>query len=307
MRAQLFVFALVLTSLASAQIPGLGGNQPKIPGVGDLFKKGPSITTSLEDAKWEAKDKDSFNPETKDLFSLELNSAGSFILRPGAWAGTVQSYCLKAGTHGPGGGDGYLYAPVKGPFEGAVSAVGRNSVAHPEISQRTIQLLLWAMIARTKFMDLPRELQAAAAKLLTTKQISDINGGALGFLTDDRLGGAIIKEPPLVRQALEAENRLRGMLTNPASTFEQMEAVAVLTGAVERGKGSRDVPFSRWSLHPDGYYVRYQPSGYSTTVLQVYVPENSKAVGKAFDPASQIAVPGNTARQRLLQTARKQK
>ncbi|MBL8060802.1 MAG: hypothetical protein JNK63_08830 [Chthonomonas sp.] len=307
MRAHLLLSAFLLAGIVSAQIPGLGGNQPKIPGVGDLFKKGPSITTSLEDAKWEAKDRDTFNPEIKDLFSLDLTPEGSFVLRAGGWAGVVQSYCLKAGTHGPGGGDGYLFAPVKGPFEGAVSAVGRNSVAHPEIPQRTIQLLLWAMIARTKFMDLPRELQAAAAKLLTTKQISDINGGALALLTDERLGGAIVKEPPLVRQALEAENRLRGMLTNPASTFEQMEAVAVLTGAVERGKGSRDVPFSRWSLHPDGYYVRYQPSGYSTTRLEVYVPENSKAIGKKFDPASQIAVPGNTARQRLLQTARKQK
>ena len=38
-------------------------------------------------------------------FGLDLNPAGSFILRPGAWAGVVQSYCLKAGTHGPGGGD----------------------------------------------------------------------------------------------------------------------------------------------------------------------------------------------------------
>lgn len=307
MRVPLLFSTLVLAAITTAQIPGYGGPKPQIPGLDAIFQKGPSITTSLPDAKWEVKDRDNFNPETKDLFSLALTPEGSFVLQAGGWAGVVQSYCLKAGTHGPGGGDGYLYAPVKGPFEGAVSAVGRNSVAHPEIPQRTIQLLLWAMIARTKFMDLPRELQATAAKLLTSKQISDINGGALGFLTDDRLGGAIIKEPPLVRQALEAENRLRGMLTNPASTFEQMEAVAVLTGTVERGKGSRDVPYSRWSLHPDGYYVRYQPSGYSTTKLEVYVPEGSKAIGKKFDPASQIAVPGNTARQRLLQTARKQK
>lgn len=195
---------------------------------------------------------------------------------------------------------------MKGPFENAVSSVGRNSVDHPEIPQRTIQQLLWAMIARTKFMDLPRELQAAAAKLLTNKQIADINGGALGFLTDDRLGGALIKQPPFVRQVMEAENRLRGLLTNPASTYDQMEAVAVLTGAVDKGKGSREVPASRWSLHPDGYYIRYKPSGYPTTHIEIWVPEGSKAIGKTWDPSKQIAVPGNTNRQRLLQTARPQ-
>ncbi len=291
----------------SAQIPGLGGGPPKIPGVDSLFQKGPAITTALTDAKWEVKDKDDFNPQCGDLFSLATAPEGGFVLRAGGWEGTVQSYCLHAGTHGPGGGDGYLYAPVKGPFENAVSSVGRNSVNHPEIQQQTVQQLLWAMVARTKFLDLPRGLQDAAAKLLTSKQISDINGGALGFLTDDRLGGALVKQPPFVRQVMEAENRLRGLLTNPASTYSEMEAVAVLTGAVERGKGSRDVPSNRWSLHPDGYYIRYKPSGYPTTHIEIYVPEGSKAIGKTWDPAKQIAVPGNTNRQRLLQTARKQR
>lgn len=275
-----------------------------IPGVDQIFRKGPAITTSLSDCKWEVKDRDNFNPECGDLFGLERSQDNGFLLKQGAWEGTVQSYCLKAGTHGPGDGAGYLYAPPKGPFENAVISIAQNSVSKGNIPQRKIQLLLWALIARTKFMDLPRDLQAVAAELLTPKQLTDINGGALGILTDERLGGAILREPPLVRQVLEAENKLRKMLVNPASTFEEMEAVAVLTGVAPIGKGSRDVPFTRWSLHPDGYYVRYQPSGYSVTEIQVYVPENSKAIGKVFNPAKHIAVPGNTARQRLLMSGR---
>ena len=83
-----------------------------------------------------------------------------------------------------------------------------------------------------------------------------------------------------------------------------MEAVAVLAGVAGIGPGSREVPMGRWSLHPDGYYVRYLPRGYSYTVVEVWVPNGSPAVGKEYDPATHIAVPGNTARQRLIQSGR---
>jgi hypothetical protein len=53
-----------------------------------------------------------------------------------------------------------------------------------------------------------------------------------------------------------------------------------------------------------GYYVRYLPSGYSSTRVEIWVPQGSPAVGKEYDPATHIAVPGNTARQRLIQSGR---
>ena len=37
-----------------------------------------------------------------------------------------------------------------------------------------------------------------------------------------------------------------------------------------------------------------------------WVPQGSPAVGKEYDPAAHIAVPGNTARQRLIQSGRLQ-
>ncbi len=304
MKAQTSLILIALTTLGFSQIPGLGGGA-QIPGVDQLFRKGPAITTSLPDCKWEAKDFNESVPTAGDLFTLESQNQAGWVLREGSWTGTVASYCLKAGTHGPGGGDGYLYAPPRGPYENAVISIAQNSVKETSIPQSTVQTLLWALIARTKFLDLPRELQAAAAKLLTTKQLSDLNGGALGILTDERLGGAIIKEPPIVRQVMEAENRLRRLLVNPASSFRELEAIAVLTGEVPWGAGSREIPSGRWSLHPDGYYVKYMPQGYSTTDVTVFVPKGSKAIGKVFDPAKHIAVPGNTNRQRLLMSMRK--
>jgi hypothetical protein len=110
--------------------------------------------------------------------------------------------------------------------------------------------------------------------------------------------------PPFVQQVLEAENQLRGMLTSANSSYEQMERVAVLTGIAPMGEGSRQMPTGQWFLHPDNYYVRYMPSGYTNTVVEIWVPQGSPAVGKEYDPATHIAVPGNTARQRLIQSGR---
>jgi hypothetical protein len=303
----LIAATLALSSMATAfaQIPGLG--KPKVDlnlGLDNLFKKGPAITTNLKDAKWEAPDKDGFNPQISPLSSLERGPTNGWMLKEGAFGADVQSYCLHAGTHGPGRGEAYFYAPPKGPYEKAVIAVVTNSASKPEVPQRSIQLLLWAMMARTKFTDLSRDLQATAAQLLTPKQIADLNGGALGIITDELMAKGLLKEPPLVRQVMEAENRLRQTFANPASAFGDFERIAVLTGDIPWGEGSRQAPKGRWSLHPDGFYVRYIPSGYSRTHLEIYVPAGAKCIGKEFNPATHIAVPGDTNRQRLIQSAR---
>ncbi len=95
--------------------------------------------------------------QSRSLMSLQRTPSGGFVLQPGYYQQQTQSYCLKAGTHGPGEGDGYLYAPPKGPAEDAVITVLRNSVQHPEIEQHDMQALLWAIIARAKFEDLQRK------------------------------------------------------------------------------------------------------------------------------------------------------
>jgi hypothetical protein len=94
------------------------------------------------------------------------------------------------------------------------------------------------------------------------------------------------------------------LLVDPTASFEQMERVAVLAGVADLGEGSRAVSSDRWSLHPDGFYVRYLPNGYTNTVTEIWVPQGSPAVGKEYDPATHIATPGNTARQRLIQSGR---
>lgn len=310
-KASFLALALLLAATSlHAQIPGLRdaasrlGN--RLPDVSGLLQGKAPITTSLQDAKWAVDSLDNFRPREAFRSAAELQRTpnGGFVLQPGAYAYQAQSYCLKAGTHGPGGGDGYLFAPPIGPAEEAVMTIVRNSVQHPEIHQHDIQTLLWAIIARAKFEDLSAEHKATAARLLTPRQLASLNRSALDLVPGPALDRAMASMPPLVRQVVEAEAQLRQMLINPATSFAELERVAVLAGAVGMGPGSREVPSGRWSLHPDGYYVRYIPSSYTSTRVEVWVPQGSPAVGKEFDPATHIAVPGNTARQRLMQSAR---
>jgi hypothetical protein len=298
--------SLLLLAAGSAQAQfGLGKLRPSlgdvVPRLG-LEGKQP-ITTSLPDARWGDSDKDGFNPReaARSLTTLERTDRGGFVLQPGYYQLHVQSYCLKAGTHGPGGGDGYLYAPTKGPAEDAVISIVRNSADHPDIEQHDIQTLLWAIIARARFEELSSEHKAIAAQLLTPRQLASLNRNALDMLTSGPIAGSL---PSGIRRALQAEQDLRRMLATPGTSYAELERVAVLTGAAPMGEGSREIPTGRWSAHPDGYFIRYLPQGYTNTVVQIWVPQDSAGAGREFDPATHIAVPGNTARQRLIQSAR---
>jgi len=289
--------SIAVASPAHAQLGGLGGLGDKLKKkVPNLLGDRSPITTSLDDAKWGDASKDGFVPReaTRSLMTLQRTPNGGFVLQPGYFEFVAQSYCLKAGTHGPGGGDGYLYAPPKGPAEDAVMTIVRNSVNRPEIAQSKIQQLLWAIIARAKFEDLQGEMKAVASQLLTPRQLASLNRSALDGV------------PEPLRQIAEVEAQLRQMLTTPGASFAEMERIAVLSGNAPLGPGSREVPSGRWSNHPDGYQVRYIPSGYSTTQVEIWVTQGSPATGKEYDPATHIAVPGNTSRQRLIQSGRPQ-
>ena len=281
--------AIVAAPAAQAQfkIPGLkipgvkipGVSQPKLPDVGlpspeMLIKQEEPISTNIKDIRGEAFALDSYNPaQGQPLSSLRRGPHGGWLLKPGLYSGEVRSYCLHAGTYGPTRGDGYLYAPLKGRRSGMIREILHNSADHPDLPQHDVQSLIWALESRTKFSELSPDLQRTASALLSPQDILELNGASLDYITDQYQDKVFGRMTDTLRPIYEAQNRLRGLLTQADAPFEQLERVAVLSGDPPKDKNSRDIPSGRWSLHPGGYFVRYLPSSYSQTRLFVYMPE----------------------------------
>lgn len=275
---------LCICGMMAGQLPNLpsipGDVTKKIPSLKDLLEGEEPLTTSLSDAVTEIPFLDDFDPQDfRSMTGLTRTAVGAFVLDdPGLYAFICESFCLRSGTYAPTEGNGYLYAPFKGPKAAIIQKVLRGAYTHPEISHRDIQVLLWAIIARTKISDMPREKQILAAKLLSPKEILDLNGGALGLIPEDQRDKIFTGVSPQLRSILEAEADLRELLGKPSATYEELEQVAVLHGIAPEGEGSRNVPKGRWSYHPDGYFLRYFPASYMETEVQLYVPEVFKII-----------------------------
>ncbi len=249
---------------------------PAVPDLDKLLQEEPPVSTTLTDAIYDIPFLDGYDPDQGAFMTfLPLTPEASFPLVPGLWDGTFQSYCLHAGTYAPGKGDGYAYAPLKGKQADIVANILKNSVYHPEVTQQNVQLLLWAIIARSKPSECNKQVQTAAKVLLTPKEYDRLNGGALGKIPQPVLNAALEKLPPLARDIFHAEARLREMLVNPVlAPYHEVESVAVRVGEVLPPPDSRDISWGRWSYDPDGYFIRYFPYDYTTTRIQLYYPED---------------------------------
>lgn len=269
--------ALAQFGIPLPRIPGLPTEVPipPVPGLDDLLREEPPVSTSLEDAHTELPLLDDYQPrQFTPMTQLARGEHGAFQLAPGVYQFEAQSYCLHAGTHAPGGGDGYLFAPLQGKRADIIQGILQRSVDHPQIPQNQIQVLIWSILARTRINDLSPELQAIAQQLLTEDDIDDLNGGALGQIPPEVRSQLFSNLPPQVRQVLNAEAEMRSLLSQGNSSYAQLEQIAVLAGDAVEGEGSRDVPEGRWSYHPDGFFIRYLPSGYRQTRIQISLPDH---------------------------------
>lgn len=229
-------------------------------------------TTAIDVAYLDAEDDPAFTP----LDDRHRDADGGFLLEPGAYEGVFESFCLLPGTHGPVSGDGYLTAPIAGEAAHLVQAVLERSHAHPELPQEDIQQLLWAMLSRAPYSQLDSEIQHAASTLFTRDEIREVEalgGESMGA----RLRGALrSRVPSPVQGALDQYERLRSLLTDASATYEEISRVAVLSGPPAPQEGDREIPVTRWSYHPDGYFVRYLPEDYTQTTVQIVVPGNTR-------------------------------
>jgi len=247
----------------------------RVPSLNQVVGAPPPITTNIKNAVTQISFLDDFQPRAvESLAALDRGPGNGFILdRPGVFSLEIRSYCLYSGTYAPTKGEGYAYAPLAGPGAHFIRTVLQNSVDHSEIPQRHVQMLIWAILSRTRITDMSPELQKAAAILLSKQELDLIVSNALDELRDEAYSRLLRNLPEPARRVLEAEAELRSLLTNAASTYEDIERVAVLAGRPEPEDRRYEVKRGRWSYHPDGYFIRYFPRGYNHMQLEVSHPE----------------------------------
>jgi hypothetical protein len=301
----LLSFLLSEQSQSQGFLKKLGENKT----VAGVLEGKPPISTSFKDVDLKNTMPPDFGADAKytALSSLTKNADGMYELSPGFYETTNLSYCLKAGTNGPSKGDSYGNAPIKGKMDDVVEAILVNSqelwrgkangqnIANRIISQKDVQLLLWAIIAKADFDDMQNKTKATALALLSPEQIVKLNGGAVKSVVNFASDKGWMEKPAFVRTIEEAEQSLRQLYRSSNSTYEDFERLAVLAGL---NSEPQPVEFGTWFKHNDGYYIRYEPHGYPRTHIKIYVPEKKTV---KLQITGVIATPSDS-RQRLAQT-----
>lgn len=288
-----------------------------------LNKKSP-ISTSFDDAIYEAEYLHDFEPAQIEYRPLDIQpraSTGGYLLKSGVYSMNAKSFCLKGYTHGPSRGDGHLYAPLKGKKAGLVQAILERYSEKPEISQRKVQVLLWAIVAGADMSTLGERYAKTLNQLFTVQELLKFQGRDwLNSFADNQLNElkslALDKASPALRNLIKADEKIRTMIQQNKS-FQEIEKIAIIAGVAPRQYMIREVSKGRWSYHPDGFFVRFFPSGYQQTRVDVYVPlegevsvnakgnsrltkNNSSQVKEVvFNPATMVASPANQRSQRI--------
>lgn len=235
--------------------------------------------------------------QPQPLTDLSQTEEGQIVLQEGYYEAVYKSYCLQPGTPDPTDRDAYLQMPLQTNQREIVETVLRQSLQHPKLDQKNIQLLLWSVVSGSDYNKLSWPVQLTAQQLLTRKQIFQLKGGVMGVvkqvaqaLPDARITGAQVS--------------MKRMFETGTSTYESFERIAVLREPSVIHKA--DYKKEQWYQQPGGYYVRYFPNGYQQVKIQLYVPKgilDSTGMQDGnyllFDPVNRMAVPANSNAQRL--------
>lgn len=251
----ILIFSVYGTSYS--QLPDI---LKKIPGVSDIVLD-EAVSTSIKDAYPTAfwlKDLDKrMNKVTDQSFTPDLE--------PGYYKFDFKTYCLHAGTYEPTQGMGYLLAPLKGSKAGLIKSILTKYGEHPEIDQKDVQMLIWGIEANAKFSSYDPDFQVRVTPLLTPSEIAlmevDIKKYAMDLL------------PQQAQDVLNLYKEMRDKISNPASSYEDLERLAVKTGIPPIGPGSKNIDAGTWSSAGNGVYLRCFPHGYRQSDVEVYIPE----------------------------------
>ncbi|WP_158676825.1 serine hydrolase domain-containing protein [Pukyongia salina] len=284
----------------------------------DKLKQDP-ITTSFNDVDRTKYLEDDFGNDAvfKNIHDQPYSWENGFFLAPGFYEGYFNSFCIKAGTYAPQRGDGRFYAELKGPKADIIEAIIEGYQKNPDITQKEVQLLLWAIVAKTDFQKMKGEVKVIAIKLLTPEQLARLSTNALESYASNEIK-KIAKKNETLRYILEAENNLRRKFYQGVSDYEEYEKIAMRAG-VEPAENIYNK--GRWTKHPNGFFIRYNIQSYRGTKTQIYVPEDDIEAfqpikgkgpsinepypivnGKYYKSRNSIATPSNPYAQRIIQT-----
>jgi hypothetical protein len=301
-----FITTLILSANVMAQLGDVAG---------DLFGRGAklmnkgltkklqheAITTSFSDCDSKNTLPVNFGADKNKawLCNQIFEKNKGYQLKPGFYKTTIKSFCLKAGTHGPSKGSGYLYAPLKGPKKDLVFKLITNWKDHTDISQQQLQLLLWAIIAKTKFKNLSPDLKIVATQLLSANDMDELSKVGMEFVGDELMKKATSNLPEPAQRILAIENEMRQKFYATSVSYTEMESLAMLSGIAPTNS---EVADGLWSLLPNGCYIKFLPVGYTKTNVEIYVPDTIKNGTIYVDLTGTIAMPAATGCQRLAQS-----
>ena len=256
-----------------------------------------AITTNFKDCnKIEVKNAD-FGKSEKytNLCNITFSPTEGYLLKPGFYTINLKSFCMHAGTYAPSKGDGYLYAPLKGPKKELINSLVKNWYKNQDIPQEKVQALVWGVIAKSSFKNLSPDLQVAATRLLTKNDLLSLSKMGLDFIPASVMSKAKSNLPEPIQLVLEAENKIRNFFSSSSSSYSELERLALLGGV---NPVTSEITYGSWGLHPNGYWTSYQPNGYRQMTVRIYVPNTITSVN--YIPSDDVAVPANTGSQRLM-------
>ncbi len=256
-----------------------------------------AITTNFKDCnKMEIKNSDfGKNEKFTSLCTIKYNQSEGYVLKPGFYTIELKSFCLHAGTYAPSKGDGYLYAPLKGQKKDLINSLVKNWYNNQDIPQQKVQSLVWGVIAKSSFKNMSPDLQIAATRLLSKGELLQMSKMGLDFVPKSVMAKAKGSLPKSVQMVLEAENKIRSFFSSSSSSYNELERLALLKGV---NPLTSEISYGTWGLHPNGYWISYQPHGYRNMTVKIYVSATMASVN--YIPSDDIAVPANTGSQRLM-------
>jgi hypothetical protein len=267
---------LLLTTAAQAQIniPGIKTPEIKLPSLDSLLKGEAPLSTTIKDAKiWGWPQFKRLNPsQPTTLTSTDRNKEHLFTLKPGHYEFTIKSFCGKGYTYGPTKGMGYIEGPWKGSRHKFLFDLLHRYNAKSEVPQQDVQLLIWAVLAKVKPQDMHPKAQSALLALMGKDGQKLLADGALDYFTGKAADQLFAKASAELRPLLEYDNKIRGLQRDANATFDQFERLAVLEAPAD---SRSEVPEKTWNLSPRGYLIRYKPSGYSRTEVEVIIPRRA--------------------------------